>query len=462
MFPVETYVQRRKGLREKLDSGIILFLGNEDSSMNYKANIYPFHQDASFLYYFGLEGPSLAAIIDIDNEQEMVFGDNLTVNDLVFTGPVPTISERSPACGITNTDNLAKLAEILKEAKDKQRNIHYIPQFRPENMLAIQRLLGIDANQVNDHVSVPLIKAIISQRMYKTDIEIQEIEKALDISYEMHILAMKLSQPGMYEYEVTGQLEGLAYAHNTRTTFPLIFSVHGEILHNPTHLNMMKDGDWVVHDSGVESPKHYCSDISRTFPVNGKFSPRQRDLYTIALNSLLKAVEMCQPGTIFRDVHKAAARVILSGLKDLGIIKGEVDDALAADAHTLFFPCGTGHNMGLDIHDMENLGEQYIGYNEQVKRSDKFGWCSLRMGRALEPGFVMTPEPGMYFMPQLMDMWKADNKCADFINYDKLESFRDAGGMRAEDDVLITADGYKVLGKPIPKTIDEIEAVCGS
>ena len=430
--------------------------------MNYEANIYPFQQDRSFLYYFGLEEPSLAGVIDIDSGQEMVFGDDLTVHDLVFTGPVPTVSDRSQACGITETGNLTKLADVLKQAQSRNRTIHFIPQYRPESLLTLLRLLGIDANKVNDHVSVPLIKAVISQRMYKTDLEVEEIEKALDISYEMHTLAMRITKPGLYEYEVAGQLEGLAAARNTRMVFPLIFSIHGEILHNLTHLNVMKDGDWVVHDSGVESPNHYCSDISRTIPVNGKFSSRQRDLYTIALDSQLKAIEMCQPGTLFRDVHKAAARVILSGLKDLGIIKGEVDDALAADAHTLFFPCGTGHNMGLDVHDMENLGEQYIGYDERVQRSDRFGWCSLRMGRALEPGYVMTVEPGMYFIPQLMDQWKASKKCADFVNYEKLESYRDAGGVRAEDDVLITKGGYRVLGKHIPKTVDEIEEMCAS
>ena len=430
--------------------------------MNYEANIYPFQQDRSFLYYFGLEEPSLAAVIDIDSGQEIVFGDDLTVHDLVFTGPVPTVSDRSQTCGITETGNLTKLADVLEQAQSKNRTIHFIPQYRPESLLTLQRLLGIDANKVNDHVSVPLIKAVISQRMYKTDLEVEEIEKALDISHEMHTLAMRITKPGLYEYEVAGQLEGLAAARNTRMVFPLIFSIHGEILHNLTHLNIMKDGDWVVHDSGVESPNHYCSDISRTIPVNGKFSSRQRDLYTIALDSQLKAIEMCKPGTLFRDVHKAAARVILSGLRDLGIVKGEVDDALAADAHTLFFPCGTGHNMGLDVHDMENLGEQYIGYDEHVQRSDKFGWCSLRMGRALEPGFVMTVEPGMYFIPQLMDQWRASKRCADFINYDKLESYRDAGGVRAEDDVLITKDGYRVLGKHIPKTVDEIEEICAS
>ena len=432
-------------------------MGNEESPMNYPDNQYPFRQDSSFLYFFGLDSPGLAAVVDVDEGKEYVFGNDLTVDDIVWTGPQPTLSERCREVGVEETAPLDQLQAILGKAVPQGRTVHFLPQYRAENILRIEQLLAIHPTVIEDHASETLIKAVVAQRSLKTGEEIEQIEAALDIAREMHVLAMKMSKPGLYERDIAGAMEGIALARGGRLAFPTIFSVHGETLHNHYHGNKLEEGDIVVNDSGAEAASHYASDITRTIPVGGKFSPRQREIYAVVLDAQQQAIEAVRPGVEFRDVHRLACRTLAAGLKDLGLMKGDADEAVHAGAHTLFFQCGLGHMMGLDVHDMEGLGEDYVGYTDTIRRNPEFGWKSLRLARALEPGFVITVEPGLYFIPELIDRWKAEQKCNRFINYDLVEQYRDFGGIRIEDDILVTKDGHRVLGRGIPKAVEEVE-----
>jgi Xaa-Pro aminopeptidase len=457
MFSAETYIARRKRLRADVGSGIILLLGNEEAPMNYADNQYPFRQDSSFLYFFGLDCPGLAAVIDIDQGTECVFGDDLTVDDIVWTGPQPTLKEKCLKTGISETAGLDKLPDVLKKAIKQGREIHFLPQYRAQNVLKIQQLLGIPPSSVAGHVSESLIKAIVAHRSIKSEQEVKQLEAALDISYEMQTLAMRTSKPSLYERQVASAMEAIVLSHGSTLAFPTIFSIHGETLHNHSYDNQMRAGDMAVNDSGVESPLHYTSDITRTIPVSGKFSQRQKEIYFIVLSAQEKAIEAVKPEVEFRDIHILACKVLASGLKNLGLMKGDVEQAVQAGAHTLFFQCGLGHMLGLDVHDMEGLGEEFVGYTDTIKRNPEFGFKSLRLAKALEPGFVITVEPGIYFIPELINRWKKDNKHSQFINYDLVETYRDFGGIRIEDDVLVTQTGCRVLGRKIPKTISEVE-----
>ena len=457
MFPESIYLERRKRLKEQMQTGLILFLGNEESPMNYPDNQYSFRQDSSFLYFFGLDSASLAAIIDVDQDKEVAFGNDVTVDDIIWMGPQPALSQRCQEIDVRETAPLDKLLVTLEKAVQQGREIHFLPQYRPENALKIEQLLRIHPTAIEEHVSVALIKAVVAQRSLKTEEEIEQIEAALDISYEMQTMAMKMSKPGVYEREVVGAMEGIALSYGSRLAFPTIFSIHGETLHNPYHGNLMKTGDIAVNDSGAESALHYASDVTRTIPISGKFSKRQNEIYTIVLNAQDKAIEAVKPGVEFREVHRLACTILVSGLKDLGLIKGNVEEAVHSGAHTLFFQCGLGHMLGLDVHDMEALGEDYVGYTDTIKRNPEFGWKSLRLGRALEAGFVITVEPGLYFIPELIERWKAEQKYSQYINYDMVEQYKDFGGIRIEDDVLVTETGHRILGRKIPKTIEEVE-----
>jgi Xaa-Pro aminopeptidase len=321
-------------------------------------------------------------------------------------------------------------------------------------------LLDIPPSEVQKKTSEILIRAVVAQRSIKSELEISEIEKALDIAYEMQTTAMKMSKPGLYERQIVGAMEGIALSLGGRLSFPTIFSIHGETLHNQEHCNLMKDGDIAVNDSGAETSLGYASDITRTIPISGKFTQRQKEIYQIVLNSQEQAIGAIKPGVEFRNVHRLACKVLTSGLKDLGLIKGDVDEAVDNGAHTLFFQCGLGHMMGLDVHDMEGLGEDFVGYTETIKRNPTFGWRSLRLGKELETGYVITVEPGIYFIPELINRWKAENKNSEYINYDMVAKFEDFGGMRVEDDILVTENGCRVLGKKIPRTIAEVENIC--
>ncbi len=459
MFSADVYVKRRSRLKEQIQSGLILFLGNEESPMNYPDNQYSFRQDSSFLFYFGLDCPSLAAIIDVDQNKEIIFGDDLTVDDIIWTGPQPALSERAEEVGVHKTAPVDKLKVVLEEAVQQGRKIHYLPQYRPENVLKIERLLGIHPTTIQDNISETLIRAVVAQRSLKSKEEIEQIEAALEVSYEMQTAAMKMSRPGMLEMEVVGAMEGIAISRGCRLAFPTIFTIHGETLHNHYYGNVMKAGDIAINDSGAETSLGYASDITRTVPVSGKFSQRQKEIYAIVLNALEKAIEAIKPGVEFRNIHRLACEVLTCGLKEIGLMKGEVEEAVDAGAHTLFFQCGLGHMLGLDVHDMEGLGEDYVGYTDTVKRNPEFGWKSLRLGRALEAGFVVTVEPGVYFIPELINRWKAEKKNSKYINYDMVEKYEYFGGLRIEDDVLVTENGRRVLGKKIPKTIGEVEDI---
>ena len=457
MFPAEVYVTRRKRLRTQVQSGLILFLGNSQSPMNCRDNQYPFRQDSSFLYFFGLDLPDLAAVIDVDEGAEHIFGDDPAADDVIWTGPQPPLCQTCEKAGISQTLPLERLQTVVAKAAQQGRNIRYLPQYRPENILKMAGLLKTAPALVNDGTCEQLIRAVVAQRSIKDKDEIEQIEAALDVSFQMHTLAMKLSKPGAYEREIAGAIEGLALSKGCRLAFPAIFSIHGETLHNPHHENLMKVGDIAVNDSGAESPLRYASDITRTIPVGGRFSQRQKEIYAIVLNAQETAIDAVKPGVEFRDIHRLASRMLLSGLKNLGLVKGDPEQGVEAGAHTLFFQCGVGHMMGLDVHDMEAIGEDYVGYTDAIRRNPAFGFKSLRLGKAVEPGFVVTVEPGIYFIPELIDRWKARQECSEYINYDMVEKYRDFGGVRVEDDILVTADGNRLLGAEIPKTVDQVE-----
>ena len=459
MFKTEIYVKRRKKLKKNFKSGILLFLGNEESPMNYPANTYHFRQDSNFLYYWGLDEPGVAAIMDLDDDKEIIFGYDFTVDDIVWMGPQPTLKERARKTGVKEVHPVQKLTTFLQEALGRGRKVHFLPPYRPENMVKLQNLLGIQASVVQNYASQKMIKAVIAQRSIKSQEEIEEIEFALEIAYEMHTYAMKYTRPGIYEREISGAIEGIALSKGRGTSFPVIFSIHGETLHNHFHGNLMNKGDIAVNDSGAESLEHYASDITRTIPVGGKFSAQQKEIYQIVLDAQLQAIAAMKPGVKFRKVHLIAAKVIATGLANLGFLKGNVDDIVKAGAHALFFPHGLGHHLGLDVHDMEDLGEQYVGYSDKVKRSDQFGLAYLRMAKELEAGHVMTVEPGIYFIPELIDLWKSEKKFSEYINYSKVEKYRKFGGIRIEDNVLVIKNGQKVLGKPIPKKIQDVETM---
>ncbi|MBP7052056.1 MAG: aminopeptidase P family protein [Phycisphaerae bacterium] len=461
MFPAATYRQRRVRLREQIGSGLILLPSNDESPMNFASNTYPFRQDSTFLYFFGLDLPNLAAIIDADAGTECVFGDDPSVEDIVWTGPQTLLRDRCQQVGVTSTAPADKLEQILHEALRQKRTVHLLPQDRPENILKIWRWLGIAPGVLRKYVSEPLIRAVVQQRSVKSSEEIDQIEAAIATCREMHTAAMKLARPGVVEREVVAAIEAVAMSHGVRPSFATIFSLHGETLHNPCYDNTLKAGDIVVHDSGAESPLHYAGDITRTIPVGGKFSQRQKEIYSIVLAAQERCLAAARPGVEWRRVHRLAAVAIMEGLKKLGVARGDPEQAVEAGAHTLFFPCGVGHMMGLDVHDMENLGEDYVGYTDTIQRNPAFGWRSLRLAKPVEPRFVVTVEPGIYFIPHLIDRWKAERKCEAFIDYDRLEAWRNFHGVRIEDDIVIAEDGCRILGPHIPKSIEEVEALAG-
>jgi Xaa-Pro aminopeptidase len=456
MFSRETYVNRRAALASKFDSGILLFPGNSESPMNYADNCYPFRQDSTFLYYFGLNQADLAAVIDIDSGSATIFGDELTIDYIVWMGDLPTIASRAEQVGVTDTQPLSALGDVVQNALAAGRPVRYLPPYRAETTLKLSELLDIPPSQVTGQSSEEFIWAVVNQRNIKTDEEIAELEKAVTTSVEMHTAAIRMVRPGMVEAEVAAEVERIAIAAGGRISFPVIATIHGETLHNHDHSNTMSEGDLFLLDIGAETAMGYGGDLTSTFPVGKKFTDQQKMIYELVLKSYNEAVAQLAPGVPNRNTHFTAARVIYDGLKDLGIFKGDTEEALAAGAHAMVFPCGVGHMMGLDIHDMENLGEVIVGYAGEPK-STQFGLKSLRLARELEPGFVITVEPGIYFIPQLMDLWRSENHLTEFINFDELDKWRDFGGIRNEEDYLITADGARRLGPHKPQTVAEVE-----
>ena len=430
--------------------------------MNYPANWYSFRQDSSFLYYFGLDRPNFAATLDAESGECILFGDDYTVDDVVWMGPQPSAMELGGQVGIGQSRSRASLLAFIKQARAQGRPVHFLPQYRADLIIELCDAFGLSHNTLNQHASLELTKAVIDQRSIKSEEEVVEIEKAVDIAYEMHTTAMREVKPGLKESDVVGKVEGVARALGKYPSFPIIFSIHGETLHNHYHGNTMSEGDIVVCDAGAESISGYSSDITRTIPVSGKFTDLQKTIYELVLKSLNEAIGNVKPGVAYRDIHSGAARVITEGLQGLGLMKGDLDESVEAGAHALFFPCGLGHMMGLDVHDMEGLGEDLVGYTESIKRSEQFGTRYLRLGRELQAGHVITVEPGIYFVPALIDQWQNDDSKSTFINFDEVNKMRDFGGIRIEDDVLVTNSGSRILGKAIPKEVADVEALVGT
>ena len=463
MFTTETYIKRRQKLKSNLKSGIVLFMGNDDVPMNYQDNCYKFCQDSSFLYYWGIDLPGVAAVIDIDNDLEVIFGNDYTIDDIIWMGPQKPLRKNAQKCGVKNVKVSKKLKQFLINAGLQNRKLHYLPQYRSNNILKIAHVTGISHKAINKRVSMPMVKYVIKQRLIKSEDEVFEIQSAIQITKDMFHLAMQKSAPDIYEYQVIGLVEGLALSRNTKLAHDFIFTIQGEKLHGNTHSNLMKEGDLIVMDGGVESPLHYASDITRSFPVSNHFSPIQKDIYEIVLEANEAAIDMIQPHILFRDIHYHAATVITEGLQRIGLMRGNVHDSISKGAHALFFPHGLGHPLGLEIHDMESLGENNVGYDNEIKRSSQFGLSKLRFARNLEPGMVMTIEPGIYFIPELIQQWRSQNLLKEYINYNKLEELTNFRGIRIEDDILVTDTGSQNLSMDIPKKISDIEMrSCGS
>lgn len=459
MFPKETYVQRRALLRDRVKrGGLILLPGNVESPVNYPSNAYHFRQDSSFLYFFGINLPGMAGVLDIDSGEDIIYADDLSMDDIIWTGPQPTVAELGSRAGISVTKPLSALQEQISLAIRKGRAIHFLPPYRAENKLMLSRVLGLSPDVLSDYISVELALAVVSLRDKKSTEEIAEIEKACEIGYQMHTTAMKMCKPGVVEREIAGAIEGIALQSGGGVSFTSIVSQNGETLHNHYYGNTLEEGRMLLVDAGAESVMNYCSDFTRAFPVSGKFTQRQKDVYNIVLAANDRAFELSSPGKLYKDIHLEACLVLAKGLKELGLIKGDPAEAVDAGAHALFMPHGLGHMLGLDVHDMEDIGEKYVGYDLETQRSKELGVSSLRMGRRLQPGMVMTVEPGLYFIPAYIEKWKKEGLNKEFIDFAEAEKYYDFGGIRIEDDLLITDNGNRMLGKRrVPVTVEEIE-----
>ena len=459
MFAKETYIERRRVLKQSMGSGLLLFLGNTETGMNYADNIYPFRQDSTFLYYFASDYAGLAAIIDVDEDKEIIFGDELTIDDIVWTGVQPTIREKCERVGISETMPMAQLATYLKKAQAKGQQIHFLPPYRGEHQVWLQELLGIVPAEQKATASMKFVRAVINQRNYKTAEEIEQIEEAIGVSVDMHCAAMRAVRPGVTEAQIAAIVRAEAAKHNFGLSFPIIATVNGQTLHNHAYgTTPLKEGQMFLLDSGCENAMHYAGDLTTTMPVGKQFTEQQRTVCNILRRAHLAAVEAIKPGVEFRNVHNIVLTEIAKGMVDLGLMKGNPEEAALAGAACMFLPHGLGHMMGLDVHDMENFGEVNVGYEEGRTKSTQFGFKSLRLAKALEPGFVFTVEPGIYFIPDLIDKWRAEKQFTDFICYDKLDTWRNFGGIRNEEDYLVFEGGSRRLGKYKPMSPEEIEA----
>jgi Xaa-Pro aminopeptidase len=459
MFKKEVYIQRRKMLMEKVSDGIILLLGNTDSPMNYPDNTFHFRQDSSFLYFFGLDFQGLAGIIDIDGGTAAIFGNDVELEDIIWMGPQEPLVSKAALAGVEQTMPFDKLKEFLSDAMLKGRKIHFLPPYRAENKILLHQLTGIDIFKLKENASLELIKSVVALRSVKEECETEEIEKACVTGYKMHVRAMEMAQPGAWEQDIAGRIEGIATSGGSMVAFPVILSQNGETLHNHNHSQLLQKGRLMIVDAGAESGMHYACDFTRTIPVGGKFSQQQREIYEIVLAANNKATALTKPGVTYLSVHLAVAGVIANGLKQLGLMKGNMEDAVALGAHALFFPHGLGHMMGLDVHDMEDLGQIYVGYDDEIRPVNQFGTGYLRLGRRLQPGFVITNEPGIYFIPALIEKWKNEKINNEFIDFEKIKSYNGFGGIRIEDNILVTAAGSRILGTRIPVLAEDVEEI---
>lgn len=459
MFDKNIYISRREKLKELVGNGLILIMGNSELPMSYPDNAYNFIQDSSFLYYFGLNSPDLVGVIDIDNNKDYIFGKEFTIDDIIWMGQQQTFKERAAEVGIENFVELEELEKTLKNAKDKGQFIHFTNQYRLENSLKISKLLDLNLDDVNRKFSKKLVTEIIKMRELKKDYEVLELEKATNATREMHLTAMKNVKPEMKGYELVALLEAAAKKHNATTSFHTICTTNGQILHNHFHGNTLKEGDIVLLDCGARLENGYCGDMTTVFPVSGKFDSRQKDIYSLLIEMFNRAEECTKPKVTNSYVHLEVCKTLAKGLVERGIMEGDVEEIVSAGAHALFFPHGLGHMIGLDVHDMENFGEDNVGYDDTTKRATQFGLKSLRMGKELKPGHVLTIEPGIYFIPELIERWERENKFKEYINYEEVKKYLDFGGMRYEGDFLITENGNRRLGDKMPKYDYEVEDI---
>ncbi len=457
LFNKSIYIERRKKLAAHVNDGLIILLGNNESPMNYEDNTFPFRQDSTFLYFFGLTKAKLAATIDCETGEASLYGDDPTIDEIVWTGPQKSMKELAESVGVSGTYPFKKLQDKLNTAKTAKRKIHFLNPYRSDNKITLAELLGISVANLKSEESMQLIEGVVQQRLYKSAEELEELEVAVNLTGEMHLKAMQMARPGMKEQDIASLLLEIATSTGGYYSFPPIVTINGETLHNHYHGNTLKKGDLLLVDAGAETDMGYAGDMTRTFPIGQKFTERQKAIYQIVLDAHLKASAALKPGITFKEVHLLASKTLVSGLKSLNLMKGDEDEAVAAGAHAMFFQCGLGHLMGMDVHDMENLGEPNVGYTPDMKKSTQFGLKSLRLGRKLEKGIVLTVEPGIYIIPALIDLWKAERKFDQFINYDELEKYRSFGGIRVEEDFAITEGGSKRLGDEVPKTVDDVE-----
>lgn len=459
MFEKEVYVKRREELRKRVKSGLILMLGNTDTAFNYPANPYSFRQDSNFLYFFGIKKQDFSAVMDIEAGEDHIYADDFDLDGIIWMGKMQSVKEQSERVGVSKSFPVYKLDQTIKTALEQGRKIHFLPTYRAENKIKLEALLGIPTAELHNNTSGTLIKAVVSLREIKEQREIDQMDQATDVAYLMHTTAMKMAKPGVREQEIAGVIEGLSISMGGPVSFPVILSQDVHIIHNHYHGNILEKGRLMVTDAGHENAMNYTSDITRTIPVGGKFSQKQKEIYEIVLAANENVRKGIKPGIFYRDMHLLAARTITEGLKSIGLMKGDVDQAIAAGAHALFYPHGLGHMIGLDVHDMEGLGEDFVGYDETVSRSEQFGFAFLRLAKKLQPGNILTNEPGIYFIHDLIDLWKSEKKHSDFINYDKVEQYRDFSGIRIEDNILVTENGNRIMGKQIPKTVKDIEDI---
>ncbi len=461
MFSKETYMGRRAELKQLVGRGVILLFGNNPSPCNYpNTGYHPFRQASTFLYYFGQNRDGLVGVIDVDNDEELLIGDDIARDDLGCYGAVDPMADMAQQVGVAHTKPMSALRQIVDEAKRLQRPIHFLPPYRHDIQIQLMDLLGIHPSQQKAAASMPLIQAVVKMRSSKTAEEIEELERAAVIGYTMHTTAMKMCRPGVVEQEIAGTLDGIANSMGAMVSFATILTQHGEILHGAPSMNPLQAGKLMLCDAGGETINNYCSDNTRTTPVSGRFTQKQRDIYTIVEDMHDHALAIARPGQTYWDVHFSCCRLMTERLKALGLMKGDTDDALREGAHALFMVHGLGHMMGMDVHDMENLDQVNVGFDDEVRPNlEQFGTASLRMGRRLQEGFVVTDEPGIYFIPALIDDWRQRGHCKDFLCFDKIEEYKDFGGIRIEDDLLITKDGCRFLGKDrIPYHADDVEA----
>lgn len=459
LFSKNTYVERRARLRQLVGHGLIVLMGNNESPLNYPSNTYKFRQDSSFLYFFGQHRDGLVGVIDADSGAETLLGDEIDIDDIVWYGEVTSVVQMAEECGVAHTAPMAALTEMVVQAQKAGRKVHFLPPYRHETMIRLHDLLGIHPSQQRDAASQELIQAVIQLRLVKSAEEIEELERAAAIGYEMHTTAMRLCRPGVTEAYIGGVLDGIAASHGSMVSFQSIVSMHGEILHGYPSARPLEAGRLLLCDAGAETREHYCSDHTRTTPISGTFTQRQKDIYNIVVDCHDLALTHARPGVRWWDVHYDVCRLMTNRLKDLGLMKGDTEAAVQAGAHALFLPHGLGHAMGMDVHDMEGLGQTFVGYDEETRPSTQFGTASLRFARRLEEGHVVTDEPGIYFIPALIDLRRKEGTNAEFLCFDEIEKYKDFGGIRIEDDVLITKDGCRFLGeKRIPYHVDEVEA----